>query len=116
MVKKNTGKMKPWLKGGLTGIAVFLLLALIMKISSSPCNYDNFIVGGESNCSSIYNAIYYSIAFIGLSIFFGGTLNISSFGPVGIYKFWIISFLAFFLWGAIIGWIIQKIKSKKEVK
>ena len=122
MVKKKTGKMKtkvkgkklskmkPWLKGGLIGISILLILIIIMKISFFQCPNDEFIMGAEENCSFIYNIIYYFISFVGLSIFFGGTLNLSSFGIIGIYKFYIISFMVFFLWGVLIGWIYGRFK------
>jgi len=83
--------MKAWLKGGLIGILVFVIIEVLYIFSCPRC------IG---NCQP--NTICETFSFFGY--IFGGNVQTAI-----IFILIIISFIIF---GALIGYIIQKIKSK----
>jgi uncharacterized membrane protein len=87
--------MKLWLKGGLIGAIAFLAFAIIILITNS--SFLGYV--GE-----FLEGIYL------LKALKTGTITESKIYWVG----WIYSVLVWFLIGALIGWIIGKIKAKKE--
>lgn len=109
MKMKNTNKMKPWLKGGLIGLGIWLILIVIFIFSSSFCVSFTAIdepisVGGSPDCPIINSISLYLIYFFGLIIFFGPASGPSF--MMGLF----VSPIVFFLWGALIGWIYGRFK------
>ena len=107
--------MKTWLKVGLIGLAVWLVLVILhiigANIGTNPCS-EEFPMPGASCYTSFQESvmsIIYSVGFIGGIL---GSPVLSTFGSRGVLLFYIGSALTFFLWGALIGFIIQKIRKK----
>ena len=104
--------MKKWLKVGLIGLAVWLVLVILhivgANIGTNPC--ENGFPPPGASCYTDFQksvmSIIYFVGFIGLI----GTGGI--FGPIKVLWFYISSALTFFLLGALIGFIIQKIRKK----
>ena len=113
MLRRN--KMKTWLKVGLIGLAVWLVLIILhiigANIGTNPCEIE-YPGEGASCYTGFQESVMLVIYFVG---FIGGMLGspvLSTFGPTGVLLFYIGSALTFFLWGALIGFIIQKIRKK----
>ena len=95
--------MKAWLKGGLIGLGVWVVLMIIFAIFGAQCLTQDGLEGAPIGFScltlvqKIVKDITDSLSFNFLSIP----------GHVNFY-----SFIFFFLWGAVIGWIVGKMKAK----
>jgi hypothetical protein len=108
--------MKIWLKGGLIGLGIWIFLILLFLlgqyIGENPCDSENTLVG--VSCYTPFQEI--TILIIGLigflSFVFGGSPVMSSFGPQGVFMFYFGSALTFFLWGCLIGFIVQRVRRK----
>jgi len=108
--------MKTWLKVGLIGLAVWLVLIILhvvgANIGTNPCAGTEYLGEGYSCYTPFQENIMFVISFVG---FIGPTIGgtpLGTFGPTGVLLFYIGSALTFFLWGALIGFIIQKIRKK----
>jgi hypothetical protein len=102
-----------WLRGGIIGLIVGLFLLGIILIDGGVAQCD----GPEGvSCNSWVGEIVMSIfLFIALPfVLVGSSFNSSSFGPVGVILFFIGVFISPFLWGALIGLIVGKIKNRKS--
>ena len=95
-------KWSYWFNGGIIGsiIAVILLL---------PSVYLNYIVklGGEQ---AVGYGVFYAFIFLPATIIMGRT---GFHGNIGTFVFYITGILSYALIGAIIGWIIGKVKQRK---
>jgi len=106
--------MKIWLKGALVGLVVWLILVILSiigaNIGTNPCEVGEMMEGAScyTNFQETVMSILYFVGFLGLLL--GGSPVLSSFGPTGVLIFYIGTALTFFLWGAFIGFIIQKVK------
>ena len=98
--------MKAWLKGGLIGAGISAIMTLI-----------HFTL---SNINDIFSLFFILNMFIGMPLsgimtFFGLSMSDPSYDPIA---FWIGGILnpliVSFILGAIIGWIVGKVKSKKQ--
>lgn len=120
MVNKNKQQKKRyWLRGGIIGIIIWLVLIGLFNISGLffDCGATTYLGEGAS-CWNIVQEIIITIFYI-LSfpfIILGANPNLSSVGPSGVLWFWIGSFISFVLWGLIIGFIYSKIKNRKKSK
>jgi uncharacterized membrane protein YedE/YeeE len=83
--------MKAWLKGGLIGISIYFILLIIIAIG------DNFI-----NLNPLMRILMPTWNYLLPSAIWN------------ILMVYIISPIIYFFIGAIIGWIVGKIKSKKQ--
>lgn len=114
--------MKAWLKGGIIGIIVLILMVAVL-FSFYLLSNSNTICPGDANCyyNSLGKFANKMMIYIGTILAFpiNSILNIM-FGKcyqVGcIFRLYLLFFLVpfqYFLLGALIGWIIEKIISKR---
>ena len=91
-------------RGLLIGVVIWLVLNLVSLI--------NQIVSGlpPNSLQLFLSSIVYILGFPAVLI--GGALNYGGAGFVGVILFYIGTLICFALWGALIGWIIKKIKKK----
>lgn len=95
--------MKSWLKGGLIGVAISILLLLLIFVALKLFLFKD-------------NILFYFFPTIAL-ILMGigmGSKGISFIEIIQIVIFAILAFLPYFLIGAFVGWIVEKIKSRRE--
>jgi len=110
-------KLPYWAKGGIIGASIVILLAIL-----------NLFVSSNDTSVILYPVIYAYLAFIGLSLGVFTSLLSGHFGiswntfyvqcsnfmcPANITGV-LISAVIWFLIGAIIGWIVGKVKSRKQ--
>lgn len=107
--------METWIKGGLWGMGVWLVLIILFFIGANigtlPCGIKDPLEGA-SCYTPIQNSLMLVISFVGFIGLLIGSPNLSSVGPSGVLLFYLGSALTFFLWGALIGFIVQKIRKK----
>lgn len=111
--------MKRPLKYGIIGISIWILLFLVFMIGGifATCVIEmansGYPTEGPACWNSIQGIIVKVVSIIGFpAILIGGHANMSIAGPKGILIFWLGSLISFFLWGLLIGWIVDKIKKK----
>ena len=109
--------MKTWLKVGLIGLAIWLVLVILYisgaNIGTNPCE-NGFPPPGASCHTNFQESVMstiYAVGFIG-GMLGNPVLSGGSSGLIGVLLFYIGSALTFFLWGALIGFIVQKIRKK----
>jgi len=93
--------MKTWLKGGLIGVGIWIILAVVFLFPG--VNYDCGIPDISGPCLSPFQ---YNLKEI--TDYVGFPLSLTSYAPG--FNIWNIVF--FFLWGSIIGLIYSKVKKK----
>lgn len=84
-------KLPSWLKGGLTGVIIDVILIVFAFLFSSPADADTLAL----------NLVQYPLTFFTGSIFNNNFILV-----VG-------GLIVYFIIGAIIGWIIRRLKNKK---
>ncbi len=103
--------MKPWLKGGIIGLVVILILII---------SYFTLFYESAEFCSKInYNSVMCTLqsivmGLIGIALIPIASILIHPKEGTQIIGFILYLSIIYFLIGAIIGWIIGKIKSKKQ--
>ncbi|MEK6926615.1 MAG: hypothetical protein AABW50_05030 [Nanoarchaeota archaeon] len=106
--------MKTWLKGGLIGGGVGILLWILFQIFGYGYTCSGFDSLDGAMCTNsvqdIILSIFYVVGFPVVVI--GATPNLSTFGPNVVSLFWLGSIICFILWGMLIGFIISMIKKK----
>ena len=113
--------MKSWIKYGLIGGVIWLILFLTFIISGQGhvcelmLNDLGELMEGIPCWSPIQHSVINLISIIAFPVFLlGGNANVSTVGPNGVTLFYVGSLICFMLWGILIGLIIGKIKSKKN--
>ena len=113
-------KNKPyWLKGGIIGIAVWLILITLFWFNGlfiecsilDPSSLNNV----TNECISLLEVtLIYIFTIIGLPIaLLGASLSIESVGPLKVILFHLANLIFSFIYGSLIGLIIDKIKKRK---
>lgn len=107
--------MKPWAKGVLIGIFVWVLLLILYAIApaNDSCLNSNYVgtmcLGGfEETIIGIF--FFLSFPF---TLFMGATPNVSTSGPGAVKLFWVGTFICLALWGMLINLIINKLRKTK---
>ena len=100
-------------KGVVVGIIIWIVLIILYNISGVivPCEPSG--MEGDMCTNSFQDSILGILLILGFpALLIGGTPNMSTAGPVGVGIFYIRTLICFALWGALLGWIIKKIKKK----
>ena len=113
--------MKTWIKSGIVGFIIWILLLLTFKISGAlidctlPTNEFGEMIVGISCWNPLQNFVLITLSILSFPfLFLGANPNLSTVGPQGVMLFWVGSAISLILWGMLVGWIIGKIKSKKK--
>ncbi len=107
-------------KGALIGFLIYLLLILLFKLGGItgcqiPMNEEGEILVGAMCLTSFQEIILSVIQLLSIPIMMlGGTPNMSSRGPIGVGLFYFGTLIWFTVLGLFIGWIVGKIKKKKQ--
>ncbi len=114
--------MKTWLKGGLIGLILAIILFIILIFGTFGCKWnpvEGSVVKNNFFCQNfviplylIPGAILLVLELFAIPVYF----LLSSLNVLGLVITIFFLFISPFLMGAIIGWIVEKIKSKNEVK
>jgi len=99
--------MKAWLKGGLIGVGISVILIIIFILCGLICVGDEACIG----------CLVFGIPLPGVLILLSEPFNFISNIILRKTSEWLVfsifSIVIYFLIGALIGWIVGKIKSKK---
>ena len=96
-----------WVKGGIITIIIVIILYLILLPFSGPCSIGTFDCSGGLNYSSLIGipAILFILFLEEISLFIDNDMLI-------VIEVFVFSGIFYFFIGAIIGWVVGKIRKR----